>query len=91
MRIPKLREIGRKGVPIQKKDMIRVDFSDRSIHSIVKVNQTCVLRVRWFVKRVVSCDPWVIIIVFSQLLPKPDGTILEVSMIPERSIVSWVI
>lgn len=91
MSVFELREIGCKSVTVKEKDMVRVDLPDRCINSIVKVNQTCVLRVCWFIKRVISGDPCIIFIMFSELFPEPNSPILEVSVIPEGSIVGRII
>ena len=63
--------------------MIRIDLPDRLFNSFVKSQQSRMFLVAWFIQRVVSCDPCIVFVVFSEMFPDLDGSILKVFVFPD--------
>jgi hypothetical protein len=80
--IPEMREIRRKGIAIEEYNMGRVDGADGVVDSIIEGDNAGMLRVGWFIKRVVTSDPFVILVVLGQSLPEPYGAVLEIFVVP---------
>lgn len=63
--------------------MVRVNLPDCAIRTVVPLLETGVCRIAGLVEGVVSRDPWVILVVLSENLPKPDCAVLEVLVVPK--------
>lgn len=83
--IPKMRKIRSECIAVEEDCMIRVDSADGTVDAIIKFDHTGVRGISWFVEGVVPCDPCVVTIVFCELLPEPNNSILEIFVKPECS------
>lgn len=83
IRVPKVAEVRREGVPIEIDRMVRVDRPNSLVDPMVEVDQAGMRRVGGFVHRIISRDPRVADVVFRELLPEPDRSVLEVLVHPE--------
>lgn len=84
----KVGKVRGKGVAVEEENVVGVDGTDGGVETVVPGLET---RVRWvagFVERVVPGDPWVALVVGGELFPEPDGTVLEVLVVPEFGL--WV-
>lgn len=71
--------------------MIRVDFADGGFETIIEGWEPDVLGIARLINRVVTGDPRIRGVVGGKLLPKPDGAVLVVFIVPESSVGGGVI
>ena len=89
MGITKLGEIGSKSVTIEENDVFVVNGTDSAVYPVVKCDDASVRRISGFVDRVVASNPGVGFVVIGEDFPKPDGSVLEVFVVPDcASLVS---
>lgn len=91
VRISEMREVGSEGITVKEDSMIGIDLSNSLIHTVVPLHNSAVGGVRWLIKRVVTSDPLVTLVMLGKLLPEPDHAILEVLVDPEGGDVGAVI
>lgn len=89
--IPELGKIRGIRVPVEENDMVLVNRTNCCVYAVIEMNESFMLRIRGFVQRIVPSDPRIVFVVFCEFFPKPYGPVLEVLVIPKRSIMSRII
>lgn len=90
-RLVKVLPLHRKRVTIKPEYVIGIHLPDCRLESLVERGQPVVLRIARLVDRVVAGHPWVVLVTRRDLLPKPDGAILVVLVVPEGGVVGRVV
>src|SRR5882762_6215982 len=88
VRFPEMRKVGCKGITVKEDGMMRVHSTYGIVDAIIKSNHACVGGISGLVEWIVPRDPCVVAVVFRKFLPKPNNTVLEVFVKPERCDVS---
>ena len=57
--------------------------TDGGVDVVIKFDETCMLWIGRFVKRVVACDPFVACVVLCEFRPKPEDTVLKIFVVPD--------
>ena len=83
LRWVEMRPVRGKCISVKEDDVVRVNLPDCAVRTVIPLLQPGVCRVTGLVEGVVSCDPWVVLVVLSENLPKPDCTVLEVLVVPK--------
>lgn len=83
MHFPKAAKIACERIPIQENSVVGVDSSDGIIYPIVEIDHTRLGGVRGFIEGVVPGNPGITFVMFGELFPEPDGSVLVVFVKPE--------
>lgn len=78
-------------VSIQPQDMIWVNSSDGFLNALIESRKTDVLRIARLIQRVISSNPWIVLVSCCNLLPQPYCPVLMILEIPESSVAGRVI
>jgi hypothetical protein len=71
--------------------VVWVDGADGGLDAGVESRQAEVLGIAGFVDGVVTGDPGVVLVAGSDVLPEPEGAVLEVLVVPEGGVVGDVV
>jgi hypothetical protein len=71
--------------------VVGIHSPDYRLVPVIEGGETVVEGITGLVNRIIACDPGVVLIVFCDLAPEPDGAVLVVFVVPERGVGGGVV
>jgi hypothetical protein len=71
--------------------VVGIHGPDYRLVAVVEGRETVVEGITGLVNRIIACDPGVVLVVFCNLAPEPDGAVLVVFVVPEGGVGGGVV